>query len=475
MALLGSTELAARLVPALAALALVGITAWLGAAIVSMDVAVLAALLLAVSPGLFALARYAILDTLFTALLFGGAALITVAALRNRPGLQWGGYVLVGLAVLTKGPLAVVLCGLTLLVASAASAEARRRLFALRWFAGLAIVAAISLPWYIDMWRRFPDEFVEGHLLNENIRLFARPMFRRQPGLWFYFRILAAGLLPWTGLLVGRLFDDVRRAIRRAPLDVFEILLWSWTIAVIGFFTFSRFKLDHYVFPAAPSLCLLCARAYADVRNAPGDPLNSGARAGLYLVGPLLVAVGTGVGYFVFMRLELPRPAIVVPAVLTAAGIFITIRANLPHVGPPRVPYIAVGAMAVTYAGIVLWVLPALEERKVVPDQARWVASHASATDRIATYRLNRWNPAFRFYVDRHTEMLETPADARAFFEKPEPFYCAMLARAYEEFVAQGVPLRVVDLREGMWATSGRVLWRRRIPPARFVVVTRAP
>ena len=306
MALLGSTELAARLVPALAALALVGVTAWLGAAIVSMDVAVLAALLLAVSPGLFALARYAILDTLFTALLFGGASLIAVAALRNRPGLQWGGYVLVGLAVLTKGPLAAVLCGLTLLVASAASAEARRRLFGLRLFAGLAIVAAISLPWYVDMWRRFPDEFVEGHLLNENIRLFARPMFTRQPGLWFYFRILAAGLLPWTGLLVGRLLDDVRRAIRRAPLDVFEILLWSWTIAVIGFFTFSRFKLDHYVFPAAPSLCLLCARAYADVRNAPADPLNSGARAGLHLVGPLLVAVGTGIGYFVFVRLELP-------------------------------------------------------------------------------------------------------------------------------------------------------------------------
>src|SRR5205807_8947706 len=78
MALLGPTELAARIVPAFAALALVGITAWLAASLVSADVALVASLLLAVSPGLFALARYAIVDTLFTAFLFGGAALITV-------------------------------------------------------------------------------------------------------------------------------------------------------------------------------------------------------------------------------------------------------------------------------------------------------------------------------------------------------------------------------------------------------------
>ena len=50
----------------------------------------------------------------------------------------------------------------------------------------------------------------------------------------------------------------------------------------------------------------------------------------------------------------------------------------------------------------------------------------------------------------------------------------SLLLSANEEFVAQGVPLRVAYVREGMWATSGRVLWRRRIPPTRFVVVTTA-
>jgi hypothetical protein len=49
-----------------------------------------------------------------------------------------------------------------------------------------------------------------------------------------------------------------------------------------------------------------------------------------------------------------------------------------------------------------------------------------------------------------------------------------MLQPAYEEFVARGIPLKVVYAREGMWVTTGRALWREKEAPTRFVVVTRA-
>ena len=473
MAVLGATEFAARIVPALAALALVGITAWLGATLVSTEVAVVASLLLSASPGLFALARYAILDTLFSAFLFGGAALVTVAALGDRPRLQYAGYLLVALAVLTKGPVAIVLFGLAFVLAIAMSADARRRLLGLRWIVGLVLIVAVATPWFVYMWWRFDRAFVEGYVWNENLSLFFRQVYGRQPGWWFYVQILATGLLPWTGLAIGRLFDDLRRVwLRRDPPDPVEVLLWAWTAAVVGLFTLSKFKLDHYVFPAAPSLCLLCARAWADVRARPLDPANAGARIGLHLVGPLLVAVGLGGGYFLIARLGLAPAAIFVPIALTLAGAGMTAHVNIRSGRPPRVPWIVMTAMAVTYAGLLLWVLPSLEQRKVVPDMGRWVAKHAKPGDRVASYRLNRWNPAFRFYVDRHTALLDAPGEARAFFERPEAFYCLMLEPAYEEFVAQGVPLRVAYTREGLWATSGRALWRLEVPPTRFVVVT---
>lgn len=473
MTLVGPTEFGARLVPALAALALILTTAWLGTTLVSFEVGFVAALVLAASPAIFALSRYAILDTLFTACLFGGASLVTVAALKDRPRLQWGGYVLIALAVLTKGPLALALCGLTFGLAILASAELRHRLLSLRVWSGLALVLAIIAPWFIYMWMRFRGDFVNGYVLDENIRLYATNRFNSRMDAWFYFRVLAAGLLPWTGLVIGRLFDDVRGAIRDRRTDPVNALLWCWTIVIVGFFSLSRFKLDHYVFPASPALSLLCARAWADIRTHTLHRLNAGVRFGFQTVGPILVIIGAGGGYFMIARLELPTAAVIVPAVMLAAGALITARASLGNWPPPRVPWIALAACTVTYAGIIVWVLPALEERKVVPDVARWVAQHAAPDTRVALYRLNRWTNVFRFYVDRHAEHLDDVTETGTFLTKPDPFYCVMLGPAYDEFLAKGLPIEVVYERNGMWATSGRALWRRRIPPTRFVVVTR--
>jgi hypothetical protein len=50
-----------------------------------------------------------------------------------------------------------------------------------------------------------------------------------------------------------------------------------------------------------------------------------------------------------------------------------------------------------------------------------------------------------------------------------------MRRASYQEFEAQGIPLTVVYRRDGMWATWGRVLWRRRITPEQFVVVSSLP
>jgi 4-amino-4-deoxy-L-arabinose transferase-like glycosyltransferase len=467
-------EFASRIVPALAALGLVVVTLWFGTVTISVDTAIVAAFMLAASPGLFALARYAILDTLFTLFTFGAASCVTVAVLRDRPHLQWLGYVLLALGVLTKGPIALVLCGLTFLIAIASSADLRRRLLGLRWAVGLLVVVAIAAPWFVYMYLRFRQAFVDGYVLDENFRLFATSRFANQPGFWFYFQILAAGLLPWTGLLLGRLVDDLRKLRRRERLDDLEILLWSWVLAVVGFFSFSTFKLDHYVFPAAPALCLICARAWSDVRADQWASKNTGSRLGLHLIGPFLVTVGLGCGYFLIARLELPTSAAIVPAVLVLSGVILTAVTNVRGGLPPRAPWLVMVALVTTYAGLIVYVLPALEQRKVVPDIAHWVASHAQPADRIASYRLNRWLPAYRFYVGRHATFLEEPAEADAFFGSPEPFYCVMRRNTYDEFVARGIPLRVVYEREGISATSGRALWRSYTPLVRFVVVTRS-
>src|SRR5438034_2052998 len=98
----------------------------------------------------------------------------------------------------------------------------------------------------------------------------------------------------------------------------------------------STFRLDHYIFPAAPALCLLCARAWSDVRANQWAKRNVGARVGLHLIGPFMVAIGLGCGYFLIARLDLPWTAAVVPLALTLTRVVLTALANVRGALPPK-------------------------------------------------------------------------------------------------------------------------------------------
>ena len=85
---------------------------------------------------------------------------------------------------------------------------------------------------------------------------------------------------------------------------------------------------------------------------------------------------------------------------------------------PPRVPWLVISAMVVTYVGLILFVLPALEHRKVVPDMAEWVADARAAGGSRRELPAEPLEPDYRFYVGRHTTFLESPErGATAFFK----------------------------------------------------------
>jgi len=467
----GATEFAARLVPAISAGALMVSVAWLGRHLFNRDTGRNGALMFAVLPATFALSSYAILDMTFTMFLFGGCALLTVSALAQRPGLQWPGYVLLALAVLTKGPLALVLSGLALVISLVLAPDARRVLLRLNWGLGLLLIAALSGPWFLYMWLRFGDAFVTGYVLRENLWLFAGSLYGSQRSILFYPKVILVGLLPWTPLLIGQLFD----AARGVKIETPERLLWSWSIAVVGLFTLSGFKLDHYVFPAAPALCLLCAAAWNRARSDERHPI--GIVAGLAAIPLILLAAGIvlipGLNR---VPLELPAGARLLPVVLlVASGL-----AMLGQIGrqwrPAAVPYIAVAGLLACYASVITIGLPAFEELKPTRRLARMVAMTAGADDHVGMFRLNRWSSSWRFYVGRHSERLETDADLHRFFATPGRHYCAMLRTDYDRLAEQGFRLRIVRQEEGLFTTTGRTL--RRGAAARrdaFIVVTEQP
>ena len=124
----------------------------------------------------------------------------------------------------------------------------------------------------------------------------------------------------------------------------------------------------------------------------------------------------------------------------------------------PRIPISLMAGLLLLYSCTVLEGLPAFEQAKPVRELATWVSENINADDRVGSFRMVRWSSSWRFYVNRPSAVLETSEDVQAFFSPPGNGYCLMLEQDYARLRREGIPLRVVHQREGLFTTTGRAL-----------------
>lgn len=178
---------------------------------------------------------------------------------------------LCSLAVLTKGPIGVIL---PLLIFSSVLLLLRPTLphqltfkrlifFAL---ACIAIFLALVLPWYVAIGLKTQGEFLRQFLFVENIQRYAQS---GKLTLWahaIYFPAVAFGLgLPWSSLgiwALGKVPDLTERQRQ------WQLLLRVWAILPVLLFTFSRTKNPQYVLLSVPALTMLAAIWFAAPRPA---------------------------------------------------------------------------------------------------------------------------------------------------------------------------------------------------------------
>ncbi len=285
----GLNEWAARFIPALSALGGVMAVYWLTAKLWGPGTAFLAAMVTATSSGYFLLGRLLILDMTLTGFMTWGIALAYLAV-RNqqRHYLPWA-YLALGLAVLAKGPVAVVLPALIFLSWFLAQKQGRgvRQL----WHPGGALIfAVVVLPWYILVAWRNPD-FWNYFFLQEHIQRFLAPRVHAGQPFYFYLGVLVSGFLPWVFLLPWAWRASVSgRPSPEASRDRLFLLLWFGVIFI--FFSLARSKLFPYLLPGLPPLAMLVAWALSgDEQSGNFDSLSWRWSLGVWLLLAWLIFI----------------------------------------------------------------------------------------------------------------------------------------------------------------------------------------
>lgn len=180
----------------------------------------------------------------------------------------WGYMFFVGLSIgmLAKGPLAVVLVGISLTIWITTDKRWKRIPTCLPWKGGIALFVLLSLPWYLLAEWKSPG-FLNYFIVGEHIKrfivsgwqgdLYGTAHKEIRGTIWIYWALAA---LPWTPVLlyqVLRFFRAGKESV--VSSNGYFGFLWCWMLAPLILFTFSGNILASYVMPGLPAFALLIA------------------------------------------------------------------------------------------------------------------------------------------------------------------------------------------------------------------------
>ncbi len=190
----------------------------------------------------------------------------------GRPNEKWLLFAGMGIGLLAKGPIALVLVGLPVVMWSIASGNIAAAWKSLPWIKGGLLTLAIAVPWYWLAEIRTPG-FLEYFFIGEHWNRFTVTGWTgdkygtahatARGAIWL---LALAACLPWTVLLpllaIGRkTYQD--RSVAPAATDRAKrdwlIYRLAWGVAPCLFFTLSGNILWTYVLPALPALAMLAA------------------------------------------------------------------------------------------------------------------------------------------------------------------------------------------------------------------------
>lgn len=392
------------------------------------ETALLAAAILATVPRFFIVARRLPIDCLFTVFLTVSLLLVMWGSCRPwMPGRSavniriWlaAGF-LAGLAVLTKGPVAIVIeVSIAALFALAEKKWPWRNY--LIWAGAVVLVV---FPYYAVLAARGESGAIWSFLFKENLGRYTTLVFGPSRSSFYYFRILFADAFPWSWFLPAAVyyFHQVRKAhgglIPGGRMTRFCAI---WFTVIFVLFSISRNKQEYYILPAYPAMAILLAWYFqgGSARALTSLKITARMLATMFflLAGSLL---------WLSAVFHIGVAGWVIPALLLAAASFLWFR--------PEPPALAAGTLALllllAMVDVCVTFLPALEFLRPARQLAQQISGRLGRGDRAGYFRYT--SPSMAFYLRRPILELYENDELQQAMAEPGRLFLLMEAQTYE-------------------------------------------
>ncbi len=244
--LFGFGEFAARFFPAVFGLGGLALLAWGAHKLYDGRTAWCSALVLMSSVEFFLISKSIITDAVLF-FFFSATLLFFYLGYRDGRARYWYFmYAAAGFAVLTKGPIGVLLPGLIITLFLLWQRD-WRVLSRMHLFSGTLLCAAVAVPWYAAMYAIHGSEFINIFFGTHNFLRATVSEHPRDDVFYYYTLVNFLALFPWSGLIPWALWSWWRQG--RRPLTQEQRFLLLWAMVVFGFFQCMATKYITYTYP----------------------------------------------------------------------------------------------------------------------------------------------------------------------------------------------------------------------------------
>ncbi len=257
---------------------------------------IVASLGFALSPLIIIWSRTAVSDALLTGTL--GISLLLFWRRMASEGndqciLAW---VFLGLAILTKGPVAFVLALLTITSFLLSQKNWKMLLRKINPKKGFLITILISIPWYILEFIKEGKPFWDNFFGYHNFQRYTSVVNNHSEPFWFFLYIMILASLPFTPFLyygIFKAFKDFLKSSKESCNITDTLYTYSlcWLTSVLIFFSLSATKLPSYWLPAIPAAALLISNSFISLKNISKSYL-------FFWIFNILVLFGFSVAFF---------------------------------------------------------------------------------------------------------------------------------------------------------------------------------
>lgn len=293
-----------------------------------------------------------------------------------------------GLATLAKGPVALALPGLCLLIWLIIQKK-WKTVFTWKLIPALALLLVIALPWYMAVDKATNGEWTRGFFINNNLNRFSDP--QEGHGSFFLITVLFAliGLLPFISF--GGEMIRKRKNIFNTDLVKFSGIV---VLVFVIFFSIASTRLPNYAMPCYPFAAIILGNFIAALLN--GEITSKKYPYFILLFFSTAVPVA---GYFAIKNeieakdLNLfPLLLLIIPVLLI---LLLLIRKN--NNWGSRITNIFIAWYFFNVIGL-CYLYPLLYNRNPVKQTIEVVKHHENI------YSYQTFNPGYRFYLDKNVQ-----------------------------------------------------------------------